>query len=93
MDGPRQLEGGLLAAESYDVALARAVAPLPDQAALVFSFLRPGGVFLAQVGSGGAPEEALDRLAATGYQAAGERRVPPWKGGGLGRQVLAYRRR
>ena len=84
--------GGLLAAEAYDVALARAVAPLPEQAALVFSFLRPGGVFLAQVGSGGAPKESLDRLAAVGYQAAGERRVPPWKGGGLGHQVLAYRR-
>ncbi|MEI8188207.1 MAG: 16S rRNA (guanine(527)-N(7))-methyltransferase RsmG [candidate division NC10 bacterium] len=87
------MAGGLLAAEAYDVALARAVAPLPDQAALVLSFLRPGGVFLAQVGSGGAPEEALDRLAAAGYQAAGERRVPSWKGGGLGHQVLAYRRR
>ena len=87
------MEGGLLAAEAYDVALARAVAPLPDQAALVCSFLRPGGVFLAQVGSGGVPEEVLDRLAAVGYQAAGERRVPPWTGGDLGHQVLAYRRR
>ena len=87
------MEGGLLAAEAYDVALARAVAPVGDQAALVFSFLRPGGVFLAQVGSGGVPEEALDQLAAAGYQAAGERRVPPRKAGGLGHQVLAYRRR
>ena len=87
------MEGGVLAAEAYDVALARAVAPLGDQAALVFSFLRPGGVFLAQVGSGGVPEEALDQLAAAGYQVAGERRVPPWKGGGPGHQVLAYRRR
>ena len=87
------MEGELLAAEAYDVALARAVAPLPDQAALVFSFLRPGGVFLAQVGSGGVTKEALDRMAAMGYQAAGECRVPPWKGGSLGRQVLAYRRR
>jgi len=87
------MEGGLLAAEAYDVAFARAVAPLPDQAALVLSFLRPGGVFLAQVGSGAVPEEALDRLEAAGYQAAGERRVPAWKGGGLGHQVRAYRRR
>jgi 16S rRNA (guanine527-N7)-methyltransferase len=87
------MEGGSLAAEAYDVALARAVAPLPDQAALVLSFLRPDGVFLAQVGSGGVPEETLDRLAATGYQAAGECQVPSWKGGGLGHQVLAYRLR
>jgi 16S rRNA (guanine527-N7)-methyltransferase len=87
-----EMEGGLLEAEAYDVALARAVAPLPDQAALVLPFLRPGGVFLAQVGSGGAPEEVRDRLAAAGYQAAGERRVPSWTGG-PGHQVLAYRRR
>jgi 16S rRNA (guanine527-N7)-methyltransferase len=85
--------GGVLAAEAFDVALARAVAPLPGQAALVRSFLRPGGIFLAQVGPNGVPEKALDRLAAAGYQAAGERRVPPWKGEGLGHLVLAYRLR
>jgi 16S rRNA (guanine527-N7)-methyltransferase len=87
-----ELAGGPLPGDVYDVALARAVAPLPDQAALVFPFLRPGGVFLAQVGSGGAVEEALERLAAVGYEAAGEFRVPLWSGG-PGHRVLAYRRR
>jgi 16S rRNA (guanine527-N7)-methyltransferase len=38
-------------AQSYDVALSRAVAPLPQQAELIRPFLRSGGAFLAQVGS------------------------------------------
>jgi 16S rRNA (guanine527-N7)-methyltransferase len=87
-----ELAGETLPSETYDVALARAVAPLPDQAALVFPFLRPGGIFLAQVGSGGAAEEAFDRLAAVGYESSGEFRVPLW-GGSHGHRVLAYRRR
>jgi 16S rRNA (guanine527-N7)-methyltransferase len=46
------LAGDPAHAGSYDVALARAVAPLPQQARLVRPLLRPGGVFLAQVGAG-----------------------------------------
>ena len=37
-------------AERYELALARSVAPVPDQARLVRPFLRPEGLFLAQVG-------------------------------------------
>ena len=87
-----ELAGGPVPIEAYDVALARAVAPLPDQAEMVFPFLRPGGVFLAQAGSGGAVEDALERLTAVGYEAAGEFQVP-LRSGGPGHRVLAYRRR
>ncbi len=39
-------------AAAYDLALARAVAPIPQQARLVRPLLRPGGIFLAHVGGG-----------------------------------------
>lgn len=83
------LAKGLLASDSYDIAFARAVAPLPGQANLVSPFLRPGGVFLAQVGAGGPSAGALKRLDEIGYRAAGEIQVPSWSGG-LGRRILAF---
>jgi 16S rRNA (guanine527-N7)-methyltransferase len=83
------LAEGPLASDAYDIAFARAVAPLPGQANLVSPFLRPGGVFLAQVGAGGPSAGALKRLDEIGYRAAGEIQVPSWSGG-PGRRILAF---
>jgi 16S rRNA (guanine527-N7)-methyltransferase len=50
----------------YDLALARAVAPLPQQARLVRPFLRPGGAFLAQVS--GFPQDVEAGLRTAGFR-------------------------
>ncbi len=74
---------------AYDVALARAVAPPPEPARLVRPFLRPGGVFLLQVGP--LSEEAWARLRALGFEFSREL-VLPLAFGRPGRRVLALRR-
>jgi len=54
-------------AGTYDLALARAVAPPPEQMRLVRPFLRPGGLFLLQIRAG--PNEGVpDRLAQLGFR-------------------------
>ena len=78
-------------AGAYDVACARAVAPPPDQGRLVRPFLRPGGVFLAQVGPTPPGADALGRLIAPGFELVQERALPASLGG-PGRRVLALRR-
>lgn len=65
---------------SFDLASARAVAPLAEIGALVFPFLRPGGVFLAQVGSGRETDAALADLIGRGFELVGETAVPAWIG-------------
>jgi len=65
---------------SFDLASARAVAPLAEIGALVFPFLRPGGVFLAQVGSGRETDAALAGLIGRGFELVGETAVPAWIG-------------
>lgn len=76
---------------AYDLALARAVAPLPDQAGLVRPFLRSGGLFLAQVGPGPSVSQALDVVLGLGFSL--EREVPaPSSLGRTGRRVLVLRR-
>ncbi len=74
----------------YEVAFARAVAPLLEQAALVSSFLRSGGIFVAQTGAVGPPALLQKRLREIGYQPVDECRVPAW-GGGVGRLILTFR--
>ena len=51
----------------YHVALARAVAPLPEQARLVRPFLAPGGVFLAQLAADPSSDEAAKALTEAGW--------------------------
>jgi len=76
---------------AFDVALARAVAPLGDVGPTILPFLRPRGVFLAQVGSGEGVEEAVDRLRRIGFEMAGEAPVPGWIGKPW-RRILTLRR-
>ena len=78
-------------AGSYDLALARAVAPPPDQGRLVRPFLRPGGLFLVQVGPGSLTSGALERLMGLGFEMAQEL-VLSVSLGGPKRRVLALRR-
>jgi 16S rRNA (guanine527-N7)-methyltransferase len=85
-----RLGGEVLAGDAYDIALARAVAPVPDQAVLVSPFLRPGGVFLAQVGPSGPDEQVLAHLQGCGFQLANAMRVPPWRENPA-RRIFAFR--
>jgi 16S rRNA (guanine527-N7)-methyltransferase len=78
-------------ARVYDVALARAVEPLPDVCRLVRPFLATGALFLAQVGEGWSHSDTSDRLMAPGFRLAGERSLPASLGRG-GRRVLALRK-
>jgi 16S rRNA (guanine527-N7)-methyltransferase len=78
-------------ADSFDLASARAVAPLAKIGALVFPFLRPGGIFLAQVGSGRETDAALAGLIGTGFKLVGELAVPAWIGA-PSHEILALRK-
>jgi len=78
-------------AGAYDVAMARAVAPPSDVARLVRPFLRPGGLFLAQLGSGSLPGDARGPLLARGFERADELALPLALGR-PGRVVLGLRR-
>ncbi len=78
-------------AEAYDLALARAAAPPPDQGRLVRPFLRPGGLFVLQIGPGSLGPGDPERLAGLGFEVVRELTLPaslelP------GRRVLALRR-
>lgn len=75
----------------YDLAFARAVAPLPEQMRLVAPFLRAGGLFLAQIGIDPARAEAS--IGATGgiFEIAGEFSPSPILGR-PDRRVLGLRR-
>jgi len=68
-------ETGMLAA--FDVALARAVAPLENVGRLVFPLLRPSGIFLAQTGASDEVKDAVRCLTDGGFEAIGEKKVPP----------------
>jgi 16S rRNA (guanine527-N7)-methyltransferase len=78
-------------AGAYDLAVARAVAPPPDQGRLVRPFLRPGGIFLAQTGPGPLAPETMERLAGLGFEAVRELALPA-RLGRAGCRVLALRR-
>ncbi|MFI5339225.1 MAG: 16S rRNA (guanine(527)-N(7))-methyltransferase RsmG [Candidatus Methylomirabilales bacterium] len=78
-------------AGAYDLALARAVAPPPDQGRLVRPFLRPGGLFLVQIGPGSLAPGALERLMGLGFEVVQEL-VSAASLGRPGRRVLAVRR-
>jgi hypothetical protein len=75
----------LLAA--FDAAVARAVAPPADIGEWVRPFLRPGGVFLAQIGSG----EQSDRFPRGGFDLTAESDVPS-EFGKPGRRILVLRK-
>jgi len=79
----------LLAA--FDAAVARAVAPLADIGEWVRPFLRSGGVFLAQVGSGEQSGLAPNRLPCRGFEVAAESGVPG-EFGKPGRRILVLRK-
>ena len=75
----------------YDLAFARAVAPLSEQVQLAAPFLRPGGLFLAQVGPGPAWPEASICAEAEDFEIAGAFALPPILGR-PDRRVLELRR-
>lgn len=76
----------------YDLALARAVAPLRDQIRLAAPFLRPGGLFLAQVGHGSCPQPTGAGHGIEGFEVAAVYALPPFLGR-PDRRVLGLRRR
>lgn len=76
---------------AFDAAAARAVAPLPDVGAWVRPFLRVGGLFLAQVASGGGSTAALERLSRCGFEVSRASTVPV-EFGKPGRRVVALRK-
>ena len=75
----------------YDLALARAVAPLHEQVRLAAPFLRPGGIFLAQVGQGSILQRAGLGHRVEGFEVAAEYALPPLLGR-PDRRVLGLRR-
>lgn len=77
--------------ETYDLGLARAVAPPPDAGGLVRPLLRPGGLFLVQLGAEPLPSGAWNRLLALGYEVVRELPLPPTVGL-PGRRVVTLRR-
>jgi 16S rRNA (guanine(527)-N(7))-methyltransferase RsmG len=76
---------------AYDLALARAVVPPLDQAALVRPFLCSGGLFLLQVGPRALLPDLLEKIAALGFEAVRGLTLPLCIGR-PGRRVLALRR-
>ncbi len=79
-------------AGAYDLAFARAVAAPEEQARLVLPFLRPGGVFLAQVGRVPSLPEVGHWFAREVFEVA-DSTSPPREVASPGRRVLALRRR
>lgn len=77
--------------EAFDVALARAVAPLHEVGRLVRPFLRPSGVFLAQVGPAAGVRGGMDPLLRCGFEITGETAVPATFGK-TARRILALRK-
>jgi 16S rRNA (guanine527-N7)-methyltransferase len=78
-------------AGSFDIGLARAVAPPIDAARMILPFLRSGGVFLAQIGSGGEPAEQLRTIQSLGFELLRAIPVPDWIGR-PGRRILALKK-
>ncbi len=78
-------------AGAYDVTFARAVAPPEEQVRLAFPFLRPGGLFLAQVGNAPRLLEG-ERWGAAGALALAGSIVLPREVGRPERRILALRR-
>ncbi len=76
---------------AFDIALARAVAPLPDVGRMVLPFLRPAGIFLAQIGPAAQADHAITRFARAGFEIADELLVPA-EFGKAGRRVLALKK-
>ena len=75
----------------FDVAMARAVAPLETIGQMVLPFLKPGGIFVAQTGSLTTIHEALGRLRQAGFDLLKEYALPE-DFGTPGRHVLALRK-
>ena len=78
-------------AGSFDIGLARAVAPPIDAARMMLPFLRSGGLFLAQVGSGAEPAEQLRTIQSLGLALSMAIPVPDWIGR-PGRRILALKK-
>jgi 16S rRNA (guanine527-N7)-methyltransferase len=77
--------------ETFDAALARAVAPLAEIGRLVLPFLRPAGIFLAQTGRAEPLHHAVNDLKEIGLEVIDDRLVPP-EFGKPGRRILALRK-
>lgn len=78
-------------AGAYDLGLARAVAAPPAAGRLVRPLLRPGGLFLVQLGADPLPPGAWERLLTLGFEAVRDLALPPALGR-PGRRVVALRR-
>jgi len=76
---------------AYELGLARAVAPPPEQARLVRPFLCASGLFLLQLGLAPLSREAETRLFEAGFERAGEGSLPQ-EIGRPGRRILVLRR-
>jgi 16S rRNA (guanine527-N7)-methyltransferase len=87
----RLLERAPKMRESSDIAFARAVAPAEEAASMVLPFLRPGGLFLAQVGSFEEASRHLTSARAPGLEVLRAVQAPPCVGR-TGRHVLIMRR-
>lgn len=77
--------------EAFDIALARAVAPLTEIGQFVLPFLRPAGIFLAQTGPVEHVHHAATDLKSLGFDLVDEQPVPP-EFGKPGRRILALRK-
>ena len=77
--------------ESSDLALARAVAPPDEASAMALPFLKPGGTFLAQLGTREEADHYLNQENVPGFVIVRAVRVPPCVGR-PGRQVLVLKR-
>lgn len=82
------LAGNATHQAAYDLAMARAIAPLPEQARLVRPFLGEEGVFVAQVTAGPPVDNALRALTESGWTVV--RAIPGLDGH---RSILALRPR
>jgi len=76
--------------EQFDVAFARAAAPLTAQAALAFPLLRQTGLFIAQTTTDKA-ESARERIDRSRYDIVERISLPTWIAG-PGREILLLRR-
>ncbi len=77
--------------DAFDVAMARAVAPLIEIGEIVLPFLRPDGVFVAQTGSRERIHLSVAKLRDIGLELIGVWPVPP-EFGKPGREILALRK-
>jgi 16S rRNA (guanine527-N7)-methyltransferase len=90
-DRIERLRSDTMLLAAFDAAVARAVASPADIGEWVRPFLRPGGVFLAQIGSGEQSGLAANRPPCRGFEVAAESDVPG-EFGRPGRRIVVLRK-